>query len=120
MNLLKETIEELKEHNLTVKDIVAVQGEKFGVSVDKFLELADTNYDNGYGSPKVAEDLVVIGKDWWFERHEYDGREWWEFKKVPDILPIRSNINALTVGQTGQWGGWETLESLNIEVKEND
>jgi hypothetical protein len=26
---------------------------------------------------------MVIGSDWWLERHEYDGSEWWEFKSLP-------------------------------------
>jgi hypothetical protein len=28
--------------------------------------------------------IIVVGKDWWLERHEYDGSEWWEFKTMPD------------------------------------
>ena len=27
--------------------------------------------------------LVVVGKDFWLERNNYDGSEWWEFKQVP-------------------------------------
>lgn len=27
--------------------------------------------------------LIVVGKDFWLERHEYDGSEWWEFKSIP-------------------------------------
>ena len=30
---------------------------------------------------EVAEDLVVVGDNWWIERHEYDGNEWWEYKE---------------------------------------
>lgn len=29
----------------------------------------------------AATDLIVCGKNWWLERHEYDGAEWWEFKE---------------------------------------
>ena len=28
-------------------------------------------------------DLLIVGDDWWLERHEYDGAEWWEFKTLP-------------------------------------
>lgn len=60
-NLLKETKLVLKENGKTIKDIVAVQGNDFGISVEDFLKLADTEYDNGYGAQKVAEDLIIIG-----------------------------------------------------------
>lgn len=26
---------------------------------------------------------VVVGKDFWLERGEYDGSEWWSFKTTP-------------------------------------
>lgn len=28
-------------------------------------------------------DLLVVGNNWWLERHNYDGSEWWEFKRLP-------------------------------------
>lgn len=116
MNLLKETKNILKEHGKSLKDIMFVQGAEFGIPVNKFIELANTNYDDGYGSPKVAEDLVVGGNGWWLERHEYDGSEWWEYKSCAEILPItKKEINALTVNQSiaDVSCGWETLARLN-------
>ena len=50
---------------------------------EEFAKLANKKYDNGYGGNEVPLDLIVVGKDWWLERHEYDGAEWWEFKKLP-------------------------------------
>ena len=119
-NLLKETKEILKEHGKTIKDIVAVQGLDFGISVDDFISLADTVYDNGFGSPKVAEDLVVIGNGFWLERHEYDGSEWWEYKECPVILENIMKVTALTVNQCefDCSCGWETLKRLNVESEE--
>lgn len=120
-NLLKETKKVLKEHNKTLKDIVAIQGNDFGITVDKFIALADTEYDAGYGSPKVAEDLVVIGKDWWLKRREHHGSEWWEYIEISNILPINDDVYALTVNQSNEdiCCGWETLSRINgIEIKE--
>lgn len=119
-NLLKETKQILKEHGKTIKDIVAVQGSDFGIRVDDFIRLADTLYDNGFGSQKVAEDLVVIGNGFWLERHEYDGSEWWEYKECPAILENIMEVTALTVNQCefDCSCGWETLKSLNIESEE--
>ena len=115
-NLLEETRRILKEHGKTIKDIVAVQGADFGIRVDAFIRLADTLYDDGYGSPEVAEDLIVIGDGFWLERHEYDGSEWWEYKECPAILENIMEVNALTVNQCefNCSCGWETLKRLNV------
>lgn len=116
MNLLKETKSILKEYGKTLDDITFVQGAEFGISVNDFIELANTKYDSGYGSPKVAEDLIVGGNGWWLERHEYDGSEWWEYKSCKEILPITAHkITALTVTQSTAdiSCGWETLARIN-------
>ena len=43
---------------------------------------------NGFGGAEVNENLFVVGADWWLERHEYDGSEWWEFKTLPTKPPL--------------------------------
>lgn len=120
MNLLRETKLILEKNGKTIKDIVAVQGKDFAISVKDFLILADTEYDNGFGSPKVAEDLVVIGNDFWLERHEYDGSEWWEYKECPAILENIVSVDALTTYQRHFDGilGWCSLKELNFESEE--
>lgn len=52
---------------------------------DDFCKKADFNYDSGYGGNIIPLDLIVVGEDFWLERHEYDGSEWWEFKTMPSI-----------------------------------
>ena len=60
MNFKQETLEELKEHNLTWNDVEFIQTNDFCIKgKDKFLEQMDFDYDDGYGS------------------------EWWEFKRLP-------------------------------------
>lgn len=115
MNLLKETEEILKDNGKKLSDIIAVQGFEFGMPVDTFLKLADVEYDDGYGSSKVAEDLIVIGTDWWLERHEYDGSEWWEYKEIPKILEVSDKVYALVISQSREniACGCETLRRIN-------
>lgn len=96
MNLLEETKEKLEDHGKKLSDITFVQGKLFGIPVDKFIELANTEYDGGFGVQEVANDLIVGGDDWWLERHEYDGSEWWEYKEYPIHLPINDSIYTLT------------------------
>lgn len=115
MNLLEETKKKLEEYGKSLSDITFVQGKTFGMSVEKFIEIADTFYDAGYGSSKVAEDLIVGGNGWWLERNEYDGSEWWEYKEYPSILPIEDSVYAVTVNQSKEdiSCGWETLARIN-------
>lgn len=61
-----------------------IQGNDFKITKENFEKVAKkTNYDSGYGSVNVATDLVVVGKNWWLERGEYDGSEWWDYKERP-------------------------------------
>ena len=118
MNLLKETVEILNEHNKKQEDVLWCGSKTFGsFSWSNFEAVADVNYDNGYGSPAVAEDLVVVGSDFWLERHEYDGSEWWEFKQIP-TKPAPREVECLTIGQANKRNydvscGWESLINVN-------
>jgi|GEM_PF-500830 len=89
VNLLEETLEVLKKHGKSPKDVrwVGSKDGKYAITWDEFEKIADVIYDNGYGAQEIAEDLVVVGEDWWLERCECDGSEWWEFKTLPVKQP---------------------------------
>lgn len=74
---------------------------------------------SGYGAQEVAKDLVLIGDDFWMERAEYDGSEWWEFVSTEprEEVPFKT-VKALSVVQGGGIG-WRTLAKLN-GIKEDD
>lgn len=92
-NLLSETIEVLKSNGKVPADVlwVGVKPHSWKKNVDpmpigswaNFASFADFEYDAGYGGNEVAGSLLVVGTDWWLERGEYDGSEWWEFKTLP-------------------------------------
>lgn len=92
INLLKETEEELLKAKKSWDDVRFVQTEKGSFSIDKFKQIADIIYDDGYGGVNVNEDLVIVGDDWWLERGEYDGSEWWEFKTIPKQKEPTENV----------------------------
>ena len=94
-NLKKETLHILREFGKTKKDVRWVGCEQFTIDTDLFWELADRKYDEGYGAAEVAPDLLVVGDDWWLERHEYDGSEWWEFKRLPEKPKRSGNVNRI-------------------------
>lgn len=119
MNLKDETLKILTEHNKTIDDIIFISGDDFYINKDLFWKLADTEYYSGYGGQQVATDLVIVGDNWWLERSEYDGAEWWEFRTKPCKPKTHSTINCLTTEQHSDFFNdanalsWETLKDLN-------
>ena len=81
-NLWEETMRMLAANGKTFENVEYVQGSNFGIAKENFEKIAKkSEYYSGFGAAEVAEDLVVVGDNWWIERHEYDGSEWWEYKK---------------------------------------
>ena len=107
-NLWTETVEFLEKYGKTLDDVLYIQGDDFEITKKNFETVAKkTNYDGGYGAQHVATDLVLVGEDWWIERFEYDGAEWWEFKSIPTRSKYMKNVTKLGVGM------WDTLKEMN-------
>lgn len=87
-NFLDETVEALTKADKSADD-VAWCGSRDGTLVCSFADFAEKakaiNYDAGYGGQGIPSDLVVVGGDWWLERHEYDGSGRWAYKQLPTI-----------------------------------
>lgn len=80
MNAKEELLEKLDYNDKTIDDIdfikIRYEGEKTNINQ------LDFEYDRGFGSQEL-EGVVVFKDHTWLERHEYDGSEWWEYKKCP-------------------------------------
>ena len=86
-NLLKETKEILERHSKTFDDVIFI-GDRTThtkMTMKDFLEHANVEYKNGFGIEEINTELILVGKDFWLERHEYDGSEWWEYKSMPNV-----------------------------------
>jgi len=83
MNLLEETKEVLRVWGKKTKDVEWVGTRETYMTWEEFENIADYEYDSGYGGQEINDKLLVVGKDFWLERHEYDGSEWWEYKEQP-------------------------------------
>ena len=93
MNLLQETIRVLNEFGKSLKDIQFVYThEGCFVPTNGCKRFLDVEYDNGYGDTEIRMDLMLVGKDFWLERHEYDGSEWWEFKQLPKFTKNANRV----------------------------
>jgi len=84
MNLLQETLDDLKEHGLYPENVDFVTDGECNMSWKDFVELANFDYDDGFGWNEIDLGLKIVGDDWWLERHEYDGAERWAYKKKPN------------------------------------
>jgi len=106
LNLLNETIEKLKNCNKSPNDVLWVGDNEIKTTWDNFQKISNVEYDNGYGGAEVADKLLIVGKDFWLERHEYDGSEWWEFKELP--IEPKQTMELKTV-----LCGWDSLTEAN-------
>lgn len=96
-NLLKETKEMMRYHGQAPEDIVHIgtilpEVDKtfshYACTWEEFMVLADNEYDDGYGAPYVAQDLVILFSNGdWASRAEYDGSEWWQYHSLP-VVPL--------------------------------
>jgi len=58
--------------------------------LDKLLDYLDFEYNEGYGGQELY-GIVVFVDGSWLERGEYDGAEWWEYKKTPSVKNWTAN-----------------------------
>lgn len=55
-----------------------------------FIDATDVEYDTGFGGQELF-GYVMFSDESWMERGEYDGSEWWEFKKF--FIPEQCKSN---------------------------
>jgi hypothetical protein len=108
VNLLKETQAMLASRGKTPLDVrwVGTRYPNFMEGIaprpneapfgtwEEFAAFASFEYDAGSGGAEVNTDLVIVGDDWWLERGEYDGSEWWDFKQLPTPPKKRQTLLA--------------------------
>lgn len=94
MNAQKELISELAEMSIRsdlriAKISCTTQGKPVKIFTDlfKLLEYLDFEYDDGFGNQELF-GIILFKDNTWMERAEYDGSEWWEYKKCPTVDEI--------------------------------
>lgn len=115
INLLTETIDMLAAFSLTPEDVqwVGSRDGELGISWGEFAQIANVEYDNGYGSQQVASDLVVVGDGWWLERHEYDGSECWMYQTAPKPDEFYTSFKRVVTDWESGGSGYDGLEAMN-------
>ena len=113
MNFLQETKKAILDsgHKLEEVMFIGSSNGEYRMSWDKFVTKANFEYDNGFGSSKIAVDLIIYFNDkTYIQRGEYDGSEWWEYN-VPKIFNANDEFKDFNI-----LGGdymWETVEEMN-------
>lgn len=98
MNLAYETKSVLKRDGYALSDVMWVGSADgyYACGIGYFLGLADREYDNGFGSQEVAQDLVMVMRDGsWYMRQEYDGSEGWDHMRPPVLGGKKGHVIAL-------------------------
>jgi len=57
------------------------------ITEDNWDKLGNIEYTSDYGSQHLY-GLVLFTDNSWLERGEYDGSEWWEYKKAPTVWEV--------------------------------
>jgi hypothetical protein len=105
MNALEELKEVLKENNKTIDNIIAIRvvlevQENDDIAIYTLEDLKDVNYDDGYGSQNLYGIILLDDNDW-LERLEYDGAEWWEYRRNPhlvdDLVDLEKWLNKIQI-----------------------
>ena len=95
VNLAEETRVVLKDNGKTFFDVIWFGDREFRFACD-LQDLLNFDYNNGFGANNIPMDFLIVGDDWWLERHEYDGSEWWEYKAMPARPDsVKSSVNLL-------------------------
>lgn len=97
INFLAETINAIVEAHQYTQTVLSVRSRdgEYATSWEEFAKIADTNYDNGFGSAQIPSDLIVEFMDGtYLYRDEYDGSEAWEY--TTPLTTIKPNAKPIT------------------------
>lgn len=88
-DLLQATLKILCDNSKTPDDVLWVgtiagfldKSHRF--TWEEFASKANFVYHFGYGQIEILHNLIIVGKDFWLDRCDWDGSEWWEFNQIP-------------------------------------
>ena len=88
MNAKEELIEHVVDKEVAFVSIVLNEYPTYDLIVikgklEEVLPLLDFDYDDGYGTQELF-GYIWYTDGTWSECGEYDGSEWWEYKKRPE------------------------------------
>ena len=118
MNFKRETLEAIERSRHTIEDVMFIGSSdgKYRMTMDKFLQVSDFEYDDGYGAPEIAQDLIIYFKDkTYITRGEYDGSEWWQINNANVYSEDDDYVDFDKLKVNPRQIGWKTVEEINEE-----
>ena len=116
-NLLRDTLEFLTKRGLTPQNVAWVGSAdgQFAITWEEFTWMADRIYENNSDHLEVAEDLVIVGAEWWLrrERNRDTGCEGWIFCQKPLPELFSSQIECIFAPLDADF----LLAEINFELK---
>ena len=90
VNLKDETLKCIVDIGYSLDDVLGLhieayrdgESEKFVIDDVSDFDKLDFYYDCSYGF-QLVDGWIVFKDKSWLERDEYDGSEWWEYRKCP-------------------------------------
>lgn len=73
-----------KHHNFDHDQPITLSVNKSCHDFKQFIDKLDFFYDNGFGGQEY-DGTIWFNDGSWATRGEYDGSEWWELQKLPNI-----------------------------------
>ena len=90
-NAKTELLAHIKERKVKYVYVRKIEDEEeIEGTLEEVLPLLDFDYEAGYGSQEL-DGTIWYTDGTWSEREEYDGLEWWHYKKCPPC-PLEGNI----------------------------
>ena len=94
MNAKKELLGHIESREVkyvrVIRKISYSSEETVEGTLDEVLPKLDFEYDNGYGSQEL-DGTVWYSDGTWSDRGEYDGSEWWDYRKCPPLPTATDN-----------------------------
>jgi len=83
MNLLEETLSELKKYGLNLSDVKVIFKGQFFQNESEIKKVLSIEYDNSWGLLQHGDIQLIVDDYTWIERTSYDGREKYILKAHP-------------------------------------
>ena len=83
MNLLEETVIELKKYDLKLSDVKVIFKGQFLQKESEIKKVLSIEYDNSWGFLQHGDIQLIIDDYTWIERTSYDGCEKYIIKAHP-------------------------------------
>ena len=101
-DFLKETTDVLADYGKTLLDIKFFTNGAYNISVVDFIKEAENfEYDSGFGTNYINDQLVGVGDNFLLIRKEYDGAEYWDYTNLDNSFARPSESKYIVFSNEG-------------------